>query len=113
MAWGDPTVEKPRETRKQTQPGGRFSRSLKRFLISLSITLNIILISLLIAGYYLYKNANQGGKISNLQDIRGIEDLTLPDSVKNSDLMKKVLELQGQNIRVINELNGDGGANKR
>jgi len=48
------------------------------------------------------------GNPSNLQNIKSIEDLNLPDSVKNSGLMKKVLELQDQNIRVINELSGEG-----
>lgn len=115
MAWGDPKVEIPREERRPAphRPAGRITRSLKRFLISLSITLNIIFISLLVVGYFLIKNVNKSGNLSDRQNTRSVEVLNLPASVKNSDLMKKVLELQGQNIKIINELSGDGEADKR
>jgi hypothetical protein len=115
MAWGDPKVDKPREEKPpaRLRPGGRIVRSLKRFLITLSVALNIIFVSLLIAGYFIVKNVKKSGSLTNLQNIKSIEDLNLPDSMKNSDLMKKVLELQGQNIRVINDLSEDGEADKK
>lgn len=115
MAWGDPKVEIHRKEKQpaQTRPGGRIFRSLKRFLISLSITLNIIFISLLIAGYFFIKNSKKSGGFSNLQNVRSVEDLSLPDNVKNSELLKKLVEMQDQNIKVINELSGEGETGRK
>ena len=113
MAWGDPPVKIPREERPRPRSRGRIFRSLKRFLISLSVTLNIVFVSLLIAGYFLLKNVKKDGGLTNLQNIKSVDDLNLPDSVKNSDLFKKLVESQDQNLKVINELTGEGEGNKR
>ena len=87
--------------RTQVRRRRRWIRYLKRLLIGISISLNIVLITSIAAGYFVYRHLFNRVDLTNVETL---SDLKLPAFIEDSDLLAKILQLQEKQFNSVNNL---------
>ena len=77
--------------RRRARPRRRWLRYLKRMLIGLSISLNILFLSSIVAGYFIYRQLFNHPVLTNAEKL---EESKLHELVKNYPLLSKIFQLQ-------------------